>query len=165
MKQKRYEKYKGSAEADSSAIYSKSYVRRTHYFIDDPYQLYDIYTEAEVAADPLLPASYANNAIKVGDNGGWTIKNSYLLPDREKDFILYYDDGLANNNNLTFEGTEIGHPETTYFFETRVIGTDYVVDWDNGIVILNETVDKRATIGIIYTRLDGVKIGNDATKK
>ncbi len=158
-------KYKGSAEADSSAIYSKSYVRRTHYFIDDPYQLYDIYTEAEVAADPLLPASYANNAIKVGDNGGWTIKNSYLLPDREKDFILYYDDGLANNNNLTFEGTEIGHPETTYFFETRVIGTDYVVDWDNGIVILNETVDKRATIGIIYTRLDGVKIGNDATKE
>jgi hypothetical protein len=157
-------KYKGSAEADSTSRYSKEYVKRTHYYIDNPYEMYAIYSEADVTAEG-LPASYANNAIKVGTNGGWVVKNAYMLPDREKDFILYVDDGVASNNNLSFEGIEIGHPETTYHFDTRVIGTDYVVDWDNGIVILNETIDKRATIGVIYTRLDGVTVGDDATKQ
>ena len=154
------QKYTGDSQADSTDIRSKDYVNRTHYFIDDPYLLYQIYTDGEVIGGG-FPSGWANNAIHTY-NGQWILTNEgiNLLPE-EGTVKVYLDDGNANNNNETVTGNALNENiDDTFYFEELIEGIDYYVDYDTGIITMTRSINKIYTIGITYTRTDGVPVGN-----
>jgi len=154
------QKWTGNTQADSSDVKTKDYVMRTHYFIADPYLLYELYTEVDIVSDG-LPEGWANNAIKTASDGSWYISNSgqNLLP-QEGTIHLFLDNTNASEVIGKTDGIEIDHPEKVYLFEPLIEGTDYSVDYDSGIIIMNMNIDKKYTIGIAYTQHDGTVIGD-----
>ena len=48
------------------------------YYLEDPYELYDLYTQAEVSNT--VPQGWVNNAVKTDPIGAWIIKNPNLCP-------------------------------------------------------------------------------------
>lgn len=159
---KNTQKYSGNAQADSTIIESRDFVNRTHYFIADPEIMYQLYTETDLDQEP---ESWVGNAIKLNNRGEWQLTNDGigLLPDPEKELVLYLDDHNANNNTTTIQGKEINNPDITYNFDILTEGTDYIVDYVSGIISLQQSIDKRYTIGINYTRLDGNVVGNSGS--
>jgi hypothetical protein len=154
------QKYTGSAQADSTVINSRSYVPRTHYYFHDPYELYQIYTEAEVNAEN-LPTSWAGNAKKTDASGRWIV-NAEFLPDPQEPIYIYFDDGVGTGLQATTEGIEIGNPDVVYNFEILLEGVDYTIDYDAGFIRFNNSIERRHTIGAVYTSRAGMKIGNES---
>ena len=159
------QRFKGSTQADSTVIESRNFVKRTHYFIDQPELLYKLYDEEFGIEGVDYPHGWKDNAIATAPNGEWylTSTGADLLPDPDEEVTLYVDDGNASNNNITIEGIEIINPDITYHFDIMTEGTDFIIDYDAGLVILtlSQNISKLYTIGITYTRIDGQVIGND----
>ncbi len=150
-------KYSGSSQADSTVIESRNFVSRTHYFIADPNYMYNFESG---------PQGWADNAIELTDRGEWLLTDygANVLPKPNEDITVYLDDHNANNNtNNTIEGVSTDETNTTiYNFEILTDGSDYFVDYESGIVIMNQTIDKRYTIGITYTQMNDTIVGCDS---
>ncbi|MCK4956932.1 MAG: hypothetical protein KAS49_04805 [Candidatus Cloacimonetes bacterium] len=166
--------YDNLAEADSSIVSSKAYVNKTHYFLSEPQELYEIFRKGDqVSVNNKMvpiPDGWVGNAIKTNSDGSWMLTSSanVVLPDNANDFFLYRDDATASNNDAAIPGVEWDDPtydwdddnDIPYHFDILVEGTDYMVDYDSGIVYLAGNVDKDHTIGVTYTTNSGRVIGD-----
>ncbi|MFO7896271.1 MAG: hypothetical protein R6U84_04995 [Candidatus Cloacimonadales bacterium] len=166
--------YSNSAEADSAAVYSKNYVNRTHYFISEPQELYQIHQAGDqinVGGNLVdIPPGWVDNAIRTSPDGRWLLspQSDYFLPDKNAEFTLYLDDHSASNNETTIPGVEWDDPdydwdddnEEDYNFEIMIEGKDYIVDYDTGIIKINKSISRIYTIGITYTSQSGRTVGN-----
>lgn len=142
-------KYRGNTQSDSTNIKSKDFVNRTHYFIDEPDELYELYTAADSGSAGYYQG-YSNNAIKTDPSGAWIIKAPQLLPDVGS-LEVYVDDNQAYNNYDTITGTDLqGNGE--YEFDALIEGTGFTMDYDSGLLRINKTIGTNYTIGVIYTR-------------
>ena len=165
--QKNTQTWKGSAQPDSLEKRSSAFVNKTHYYIDQPSALYALYGDEGVEGVD-YPLGWRNNAIKLDlitgkwllSPGGW-----YLLPDPDMELTVYLDDGSANNDIMTRPGVNYINPEEEYHFDILSEGTDYLVNYDAGIITmtLSQGVNKIYAIGITYTRNDGTVVGNSAS--
>ncbi len=153
------QKYKGSTQADSVNIKSKDFVARTHYFIDDPQELFLLYTSVDSISGEQYYSGYANNAIKTDETDSWIIKSPELIPDIGS-VKVYRDDANANNNYETMEGTDLDGT-STFKFDQLTEGIDFTFNYDVGILKLYKTINKNYTIGVTYTR-GGEQIGSDS---
>lgn len=163
--QKTSRRFTGTGAADSLNYRSRDFVNRTHYYVVDPYDLFDLYTEEEAEENENVPAAWANNAIKTAGDGTWYVKNPALLP-RAGSLIVYLDDGIATNNEGTIPGWEWdetgGPPQGSppFNFDILEVNTDYFINYDTGVLIINRSVDRRFTIGVVYETEDGINIGD-----
>ena len=153
------------AYADSTVFRSSNFVQKTHYFIDHPTELYELYSDNDGIEGVNYPLGWKNNAIKI-TNDNWILStNGYnLLPDPNEDITVYLDDGSAANNAMTIDGVNYINPDETYHFDILTEGIDYDIDYDTGIIsmTLPQGVNRIYSIGITYTRNDGVVVGNDS---
>ena len=161
--QKSTQKWTGDTQSDSIDVRSKDYLPRTHYYITDPYTLYELYTEVDIIAED-LPPGWANNAIKTDSDGAWFISTTgqNLKPQVGSDH-LFLDNANANEVIGKTEGIEIDLPEKTYLFEPLIEGTHYAVDYESGIIIMNMSINENYTIGITYIQNDGTVVGDHTT--
>ncbi len=163
---KNTQKWRGDSQAEQKTIESRNYVKRRMFFIDHPHAIFAL-------SDAVDPNGYQNNYVLPNpETGKWqvTASGNSLLPNRNEPLILYYDDHDVNNNQTTIEGREINNDDITYNFNILTEGIEFTVDYDSGIItIYPENIDfiyailKGHTIGITYTRNDGVVIGDDAS--
>ena len=150
-------RFTGTDAADSLQYRSRDFVNRTHYYVADPYEIYDLYEEGEGFN------GYENNAIRTTPEGDWIIANPALLPDKNHPFRVYLDTGQVNYSENTIPGWEIGEDPSMiepYEFEILEEITDFDIDHDTGILSMNRAIDRRNTIGVIYTQRNGVQVGN-----
>lgn len=161
--QKNVQSFVGKSQADSSIVSSWKYSRRSMYYLEDPYELYNLY---ESAADTTgAPIGWYRNAIKTNPDGTWQIADANLLP-AAGTVELWFDDANSTNDNETTEGDTIhyvGDYPQPYVpkYDRLVEGTDYVTDYSSGIVTLLRTVERNATIGVRYTNRRGDQVPQD----
>jgi hypothetical protein len=156
--QKNTQSYIGTSQADSTIFRSRDYAMRTMYYIADPYDLFDLYTEED--AGPNVPAGWIDNAIKTSPSGAWLIKTPALLP-ANGSVRLYLDDANASNNVASAPGDTIYISEADFYvpyYDELIEGTDFVTDYSAGIVQINRSIDRRATIAVRYVRQDGIPV-------
>ncbi len=156
--QKNTQNYVGTSQADSTVFRSRDYAPRTMYYLEDPYELYDLYTQAEVSNT--VPQGWVNNAVKTDPTGAWIIKNPNLLPENGS-VRVYLDDANTTNNVAAAEGEPIYFSESDFYtpyYDELIEGTDYVTDYNSGIIRLNKTIDRRYTIAVKYVRRDGIPV-------
>jgi len=138
----------------SSRDFSKSV-----FYIDNPYDLYEVYTQSDA---PENFPEWANNAFKLDDHGKWVIKAPGLLPAENTVIHIFVDDDNATNDQLAVRGKNWSDPAdtTTYHFDELVINQDFAYDQYSGLITFFNTINRQSTIGIIYTRADGVQVGD-----
>ncbi|MCF7859347.1 MAG: cell surface protein SprA [Candidatus Cloacimonetes bacterium] len=165
--EKNTQTWQGDSRPDSLDLRSSSFVPRTHYYLEHPSSLYDLYDDSDGDEGVDYPLGWKNNAIKINpESGKWQLApNAYgALPDLTKNFTVYLDDGSASNNLMTIEGVNYADPSQLYNFDILQEGTDYRVDNDAGVLImLIPQVNKIYSIGVTYTRNDGIVVGNDSS--
>ncbi len=163
--QKNTQTWKGSAEPRENEMRSSGFVNKTHYYIEQPSALYSLYGDEGVEGVD-YPMGWKDNAIKLDPvSSKWELSPTgwYLLPDPNMRLTVYLDDGSASNNTMTRQGVNYINPLETYHFDILSEGTDYIVNYDAGIITMMGAVNKIYSIGITYTRNDGTVIGNDAS--
>jgi hypothetical protein len=156
--QKNTQSYTGTSQADSTVFRSRDYAPRTMYYLEDPYELYDLYTETDLSAN--VPPGWVNNAIKTDATGAWLIKMPMLLPENGS-VRLFIDDANPDNNNLEAIGDTIYFSPTDYYvpsYAEQIEGTDFVTDYSAGIIRINKTIDRRSTVAVQYVRRDGIPV-------
>ncbi len=155
--QKNIKTFNSKSSTQKNTIQSRDFAKN-YFYIDNPFDLYQIYTAADAPAD--FP-EWANNAFKFNDYGQWIIKNPNLLPANNTQVHVFIDDDNANNDQFTVRGKNWSDPAdtTTYHFDELTEGDDFLYDKNLGLLILSKTIQRQYTIGIIYTRADGVQIG------
>lgn len=154
--QKNTQNYVGTSQADSTVFRSRDYAPRTMYYLEDPYELFDLYTQSDVSN--AVPQSWVNNAVKTDPTGAWIIKNPNLLP-ANGTVRVYMDDANASNNVAAAVGETIYFSESDFYtpyYDELIEGTDFVTDYTAGIIRLNKTIDRRFTLAVRYVRRDGV---------
>ncbi|MCD4650747.1 MAG: hypothetical protein K8S56_03050, partial [Candidatus Cloacimonetes bacterium] len=167
--EKSTQRYEGNTTSDSITVHSKDFAPRNYYYLIPPEELYAIYGK-DIALDSHLPASYANNAIYTID-GSWVIpeSNVYKLPEKGSVRVYLDDYDYLNDQISTIEGHAWRNPTwdpnsavdtRLYKFEELIYGTDFVVDDEMGILILQRTITSQYSIGIIYQQRDGTMVGN-----
>ncbi|HNX36766.1 MAG TPA: hypothetical protein PL124_00295 [Candidatus Cloacimonadota bacterium] len=150
--------YIGQSQADSTVFRSKDYTARTMYYIADPYELYDLYEADDMG--PNVPTGYLNNAIKTNSRGAWLIKNPGLLP-QNGTVNVYIDDFNSTNNVASAVGDTIFFSQNDFYvpyYDKLVEGTDFVTDYNSGVIQILRAVDRRTTIAIQYIRQDGIPV-------
>ncbi len=156
--QKNTQRYIGTSQADSTVFRSRDYASRTMYYLADPYDLFELYTQADVSAN--VPAGWVNNAIKTTASGAWLIRTPELLP-ASGTVRVYLDDSNASNNVASAVGDTIFFSPGDYYvpyYDELVEGTDFVTDYSAGIIQINRTLDRRVTIAVKYTQRDGTLV-------
>lgn len=156
--QKNKQNYVGTSQADSTVFRSRDYTPRTMYYLEDPYELYELYTQQDVSN--FVPQGWVNNAVKTAPNGSWIIKNANLLP-ANGTVRVYLDDTNASNNVAAAIGDTIYFSPTDYYtpyYDELIEGTDFVTDYSAGIIRINKTIDRRYTIAVRYERRDGIPV-------
>ena len=153
--QKNTQTYIGKSQADSSTVSSWKYARRTMYYLHDPYQLYQLKTGSNI------PPGWVNNAIETAPDGSWIV-NENFLPENGT-VRLFYDDANYTNNTAAAVGDTIYYsneirPPYEPWYDELIGGTDFVTDYDSGIITILKTIDRTATLGVQYTRRDGVQV-------
>ncbi|GAB1365988.1 hypothetical protein MASR1M36_08590 [Candidatus Cloacimonadaceae bacterium] len=156
--QKNVQSFVGKSQADSSIVSSWKYARRTMYFLDDPYELYELYGPADSAS---VPKGWVNNAIKTYPDGTWRVKTNRLP--KSGTVEVWFDDANSTNDNETTEGDSVywagGYPQT-YFpkYDRLAEGTDYITDYANGTIILLRNIERNGTLGVRFERQDGIQV-------
>ncbi len=156
--QKNTQSYIGTSQADSTVFRSKDYASRTMYYLANPYDLYQLYTQEDVS--PTVPEGWVNNAIKTSPSGAWYIKTPELLPESGT-VRVFIDDANANNNVASAVGDTIFFSASDYYvpyYDELIEGTDFVTDYSAGFIQINRTLDRRATVAVKYTRKDGMLV-------
>ncbi|MBT4576245.1 MAG: hypothetical protein HOB92_07220 [Candidatus Cloacimonetes bacterium] len=163
--QKNTQTWTGDAQADSTVFKSNAFVNKTHYYIDQPSALFSLYSDADGVEGVAYPMGWKNNAIKLDPTTSkWQLApGGYgLLPDLTKEFTVYLDDGSASNNTMTEDGVNYLNPDETYHFEILLEGTDYIISEDASMIVMTlpQGVNRIYSIGVTYTRKDGVEVGD-----
>ncbi len=156
--EKNTQTYTGTSQADSTIFRSKDYATRTHYYIEDPYELYSVYTAADM--NPNIPQGYLNNAIKTDSRGAWIIKTPGMLP-ANGTVRLYIDDANASNNVASAPGDTIFFSQNDFYtpyYDELVEGTDFVTDYNAGIIQVMRSIDRRTTLAVRYVTRDGIPV-------
>jgi hypothetical protein len=156
--QKNTQTYTGTSQADSTIFFSRDYASRTMYYLTDPYDLFSVYTQAD--AGPNVPTGWINNAIKTDPYGAWIIAAPGLLP-ADGTVRLFLDDANASNNVASAVGDTIFYSPTDYYvpyYDELIEGTDFVTDYNAGIIQINRAIDRRYTLAVRYTRRDGLSV-------
>ena len=166
--QKNTQTWNGNSQADSTVFRSNAFVPKTHYFVEQPSTLYSFYGDTDGIEGIDYPMGWKDNAIKLdGITSKWLLSDSgwYLRPDPNEELNVYLDDGSASNNIMTIDGVNYINPDEIYNFDILLEGTDYIVDWDAGIIIMTlpQGINRIYSIGIVYTRRDGIQVGNDTS--
>ena len=166
--QKNTQTWKGDSQADSTVIRSNAFVPKTHYFVEQPSELYSLYDDTDGIEGIDYPMGWKDNAIRLDETTSrWLLSESgwYLRPDPNEELNVYLDDGSASNNTMTIDGINYINPDEIYHFDILLEGTDYLVDWDAGIITMTlpQGINRIYSIGIVYTRKDGVKVGDDTS--
>ena len=164
--QKSTQEYKGNAQADSVIFRPNRYQSLKFYFYKNPYKIYSYY-DYDDCIQKGLPTSWAHNAILTDRTGAWIVpaENNQFLP-KGGTFHLFVDDNIATNNVtaqeaslVDEEGTPI-NPSEKYHMDELTENTDYVVDVETGLItLLNKTINKQYTLGIVYTQNNGITVG------
>jgi hypothetical protein len=160
--QKNTQSYIGTSQADSTVFRSRDYAPRTMCYLENPYDLYDLYTEADVSDN--VPEGWVNNAIKTNTTGRWLIKTPALLP-QNGTVRVFLDDANSNNNVASAVGDTIFYSANEYYvpyFDELIEGTDFITDYSAGIIQINKTLDRRVTIAVKYTRQDGLLVPSNS---
>ncbi|MEA1972057.1 MAG: hypothetical protein U9N34_02025, partial [Candidatus Cloacimonadota bacterium] len=149
-------KYDGNTQNDSTVIWSKDFSKLKHYYILNPYNLFITRQNQED------PAGWNGNAIELDEYGNWLMDSAAadFMP-QEGTVQVYVDDNLATNNNIAIEGYEIGEDQL-YHFDELIEGTDYLVNYSNGLITFNNRVATKVTIGITYTQQNGIVVGSNS---
>ncbi len=156
--QKNTQSYIGQSQADSTIFRSRDYAPRTMYYIADPYDLYDIYGVDDQG--DLVPSGWIGNAIKTDITGAWMLNNANLLP-ANGTVKLYLDDANATNNVTSAPGDTIFFSQTDFYvpyYDELFEGTDFVTDYNTGIIQVLRAVDRRTTLAVRYVRRDGITV-------
>ncbi|MCK9158454.1 MAG: hypothetical protein M0P53_06535 [Candidatus Cloacimonas sp.] len=153
--QKNTQTYVGKSQADSSTVSSWKYAKRTMYYLHDPYQLYQLKTGSNI------PPGWVNNAIDTAPDGSWLVNENYLPVSGT--VRLFYDDANYTNNTAAAKGDTIYYsndvrPPYEPWYDELIEGTDFVTDYDSGIITVLKNIDRTATLGVQYTRRDGVQV-------
>lgn len=153
--QKNTQTYIGKSQADSSTVSSWKYAKRTMYYLHDPYQLYQLIT------NPNNPPGWINNAIETAADGSWIVNANYLPANGT--VRLFYDDANYTNDTAAAKGDTIyysqnSRPPYEPWYDELIEGTDFVTDYDTGIITVLKNIDRTATLGVQYTRRDGVQV-------
>jgi len=165
------QKYRGDTQADSLNIRSYEFVKRKYFFIEKPETLYELYAEGDPISDSNpnpAPEGWWDNAIKLSEDNEWIVSlQGYqqlpLKPAEGGEVHIYLDDAnVANDNDsdIIF-GYEIGNENTEYKFKKLVQDTDYLIDYNSGIITFITLISKLYTIGIRYTNNNGEVIGSE----
>jgi len=155
--QKNTMSYVGQAQADSVVFRSRDYAARTMYYLTDPRELYEIYDEDSIGN---LPEGWVDNAIVTDPAGAWIIQNPNLLPEYGT-VRLFFDDANAANNVASAPGDTIFFSPNDYYtpyYDELIEGTDFVTDYDAGFITVLRSLDRRATLAVMYDRRDGVPV-------
>ncbi len=158
--QKSKKTFKGNSEAESTLVYINNYVRRSHYYIINPYDMYELYSASEAQAEgkPL----WANNAIKRNSDGSLMGKPGVLsLLPRDGSLKVYLDNYNGSDDNLSIEGTILEDSTNSYMFDLLVEGEDYSYDYQTGILTFLKAIEKPYTIAVYYVENSGRTVGND----
>lgn len=153
-------RYTGTDAADSLHFRSSNFAPRTHYYIVNPSELYQLYGEQD---DGVLPG-YVGNAIRTDSAGRWLLQPGAndLLPDPSEPFEVYLDNWVDDPTLDTVDGWEIGddiNELLPYQFEILDINTDYFIDFDSGILTMDIPIRRTYTIGVSYTQRNGQRVG------
>jgi hypothetical protein len=153
--------FKSSAESDSTEVDANDFTSRDRYFVVNPYQMYMLFQEGDniPGTDTPVPDGWVRNAIKMDDNGSYLVQDISILPE-DGTLEVYLDDALATNNTATIPGFEEVQANTPFIpnFDLLVEGTDYVYDYDSGILVLLKNINQNYTIGVRYTQKNGQKV-------
>ncbi len=155
--QKNTMSYVGQAQADSVTFRSKDYAARTMYYLSDPYELFDIYSAQDVG---VLPQGWINNAIKTDGSGAWMIRNPNLLP-KNGTVRLFIDDANAANNTFSAPGDTIfisAYEHYVPYYDELIEGTNFITDYDTGMITVLEPINRRTTLAVSYERRDGTLV-------
>jgi hypothetical protein len=147
--------YLGQSQADSTIIYSKNFAPRTFYYLENPYNIYEFYSNV----DSSIPEGWKQNAIKT-IAGAWQVKFPELLP-QNGSVKVYIDDGDATNNTASVPGDSIFISTTEYympFYDELIEGTDFVTNYALGTIEVLKTVERLFTIAVRYVRRDETPI-------
>lgn len=148
--QKNTQTYVGQSQADSSTVSSWRYAPRTMYYLHNPYELFQLRSEASD------PPGWADNAIDTNPDGTWKVNGQYLPDDNS--VRVFFDDGDGTNNNFLAVGDTIRYGDSSPYenfipyYEELIEGTDFVTDYNSGTIKILRQVPRLATIGVIYTR-------------
>ncbi len=157
--QKNTQTYIGQSQADSTIFRSKDYAPRTMYYIADPYDLFEIYGIDDQG--DLVPNGWIGNAIKTDITGAWLLKSPNLLP-ANGTVKLYLDDANATNNEVySAVGDTIFFSPTDFYvpyYDELIEGTDFVTDYNTGIIQILRAIDRRMTLAVRYVRRDGIPV-------
>jgi hypothetical protein len=153
--QKNTQTYIGKSQADSSTVSSWKYAKRTMYFLHDPYQLFQLKTGSNI------PPGWVNNAIETAPDGSWIVNENFLPANGT--VRLFYDDANYTNDTAAAKGDTIYYsgdirPPYEPWYDELIEGTDFVTDYNSGIITILKTIDRTATLGVQYTRRDGVQV-------
>ncbi len=151
-----------NSDSLSNTVHSKNFSQR-FFCIEDPRELYDL---IQVSEDDYgqIPSSWNNNAVKLVNNGDWVIENPSMLPSANY-FHVYIDDTYDQQDNLKTDGRSIDPTDTKeYRFKQLESGSDFLVDYDTGIIQFFSDVNNNQAIGIVYQRANGEMIGDDSNQ-
>jgi len=163
--------YTGSASSESSSIASRNFAKRQQYYLQDPHQIFALYTSADNC-----PPDWVDNAIKTDQWGQWYVRGEaepYLpqAPSSGAEFRVYLDDNSASTDRdgVTIKGVSMYDPETgwvnptahsqTNSFDELIENVDYYVDYTAGIITFLKRIEQSHTIGVAYRRRSGTQIG------
>ncbi len=129
------------------------------FYFEQPEIMYQTYSEEEVVGLG-LPSGWANNAIKLDNEGRWYLNNEYYpnLPDFYT-LRVFIDDGNPDNNNSAIDGYEIDVLDTVYHFDECTIGVDFNIE-NFMLIIQHDIYINKYAIGVTYTQNDGIQVGN-----
>jgi hypothetical protein len=129
-----------------------------------PYSYYGLITKEEGITGSDSFTGYSDMTQNSINNTYFLISPVYLslqqgipgiaLPLKTGEVYLYYDDGIFNDED---EG-RIHTGE--FYFEPLSPLTDYVVDYDKGVIVLKKTLSSTGTVAMIYTDANGITYGN-----
>ncbi|PID28899.1 MAG: hypothetical protein CSB55_02205 [Candidatus Cloacimonadota bacterium] len=145
--------YKGNSKVDSSFVKSQKYIRRQFFFIDDPRNLFVIYSNEGNDNPSTPPNGWNDNAFLIEDNA-LVLKSQATLP--EPNSIKVWRDNKNGTDNLgTVQGTDINNPGGEIFeFDLLEENIDYIF-WDDSKTIIEflNRQDADCVIGITYESL------------
>ncbi|MCL1827445.1 MAG: cell surface protein SprA, partial [Candidatus Cloacimonetes bacterium] len=162
--QKNTKTYKGTSQADSSVVRSSAFSKGKRYYLFNPEDLYELYSESDN-----VPAGWVNNAIKTDALGAWIVNHDYAtnrLP-RNTTFRLFIDNDIGTVTDFikgTFIDYKTGEPivvpnNDDLKFVELIEDRDFYVDYGAGIVTMVNTVKNNAYLGITFTDLSGNTYG------
>ncbi|OQY37901.1 MAG: hypothetical protein B6226_04470, partial [Candidatus Cloacimonetes bacterium 4572_65] len=162
--QKNKRTFTGKTQSDSSIVEARDFSKRDKYYVVNPYEFYYLFQEGDIIpgteSNPQpIPTGWINNAIRFDANGSLVIQDDQILP-ADGTFEVYLDDLDGTNNNTAIPGFEEiqGDSPFTPQFDLLDEGTDYVYDYESGILHFFKNIDKKYTIGVRYTQRNGIRV-------